>query len=104
MAIKLDFEVNDELTYCDKTTRTADIQKIPYPIFLYMLFGGIAVTLMFGFGTFMMSLVFIFGCRRLLKKKRLRLRTLPFYLEERRSMTRRALSERRFRIVKQEVD
>lgn len=104
MTIKIDFEVNETSTYCDKTMRTADIGGMPYPLALYILFGGIILTWLNGFSFFLLSLVFIYLVRRTLKKLRLRPTLFLFYIKERSSSRRRALPARRYSIVKQEVD
>lgn len=100
MAIKLDFEVNEDLTYCDKTQNCAEVAGLPYPVFLYILLLGPFVVWLHSFGALIASLISIYAISKLLKKSNIPLSQVIFYLNEKKSNKRRALPRRRFILYK----
>lgn len=100
MAINLDFEVSEELTYCDKTQQCALIAGMPYPLFLYVTLGGPFITWLFSFGAFIALLVAYFILSVILRRAKVPFSKLFFYLNEKKSNRRRALSKRRHALYK----
>jgi len=95
---KIDFEVIEGMTYCDRTKYISTIAGMPYPLFLLIVFEYRFIWLPFGFSTFLIIAGIELMVLMLLKKRGIPLRKLPLYFSEKKSLVRRALPSRKSRM------
>jgi hypothetical protein len=94
MATNIDWEPKDDLTYGDKTRRTATVLGIPLLFLFLALFQLIVFTWVIGFTPTAIMIGMEAYIIRKTKKMKVPITRLPLYLKERRCNYRRALPRR----------
>lgn len=97
---KIDFELNDNLTYCDRTKHVGTIVGLSYPFFFLILVQLFVLAIPFGIGTFIGAVAIESLILFKLKRRNIPVRLLFFYLQERRTTVRRAIPKRRLEQIK----
>ena len=94
MGYKIDYEINDELMYCNCTKQTAMVGPITFVFFLLGLVQLVIFGWFLGFWGWIGLLLLEQLLLRRLSKANIRFRHLTTYLRERRSNVRHARSSR----------